>query len=668
VRILIVDTYYPAFLRAFAAQASDRSDGSYRDLWRALMSTCFAAADFYSFNLRSAGHEATEIVANYSDLQRRWARENAPDLFAAYALFRAAGRLDAWQRRVLARQVSRDQPDVLYVQDPVWVGTDLLRQLKPRVGLVVGQVASNLPTDLDLSVYDLMLSSFPPYVDRFRAAGLDSEYLKLAFEPRILPLLGEPKIEHRVSFIGGHTALHESGTALLEKVAAEFPVEFWGYGVESLPPDSVIRRQHRGAAWGLEMYRIFAASKVVLNRHIDLAGGFANNMRLFEATGAGACLLTDQKDNLADLFRVGTEVASYGSAEECLEALRFLMPRDAERQAIARAGQARTLRDHNYEIRMQELADLLRPRVPARRGPLPARRQPSPQLEAFSPSEPSETEPARHSGRVLIRPSSGWPSLGIREIWEYRELLYFLTWRDVKVRYKQAVLGAAWAIIQPLLAMIVFTLLFGRLGQVPSDGLPYPIFVYSALVPWQLFAHALSESGNSLVLNQNLLTKVYFPRVLIPMAAILSGLLDFFVAFLLLVVLMVHYGFPPQVSWLTLPMFVLLLLATALAVGLWLSALNVRYRDIRYTIPFLVQLWLFCSPVAYPTTVVPAKWRLIYGLNPMTGVIEGFRWALFRTPFAPTRSLVISCLVILVVAVLGLGYFRRTEKTFADFV
>ena len=268
----------------------------------------------------------------------------------------------------------------------------------------------------------------------------------------------------------------------------------------------------------------------------------------------------------------------------------------------------------------------------------------------------------------VIQSSTGWVSLNLRELWRYRELLYFLVWRDVKVRYKQTVLGAAWAILQPFFTMVVFSIFFGRLAKIPSDGLPYPIFAYCALLPWQLFAHALTESGNSLVGNQNLITKVYFPRLVIPLAAVLSGVVDFAVAFVVLLGMMVYYGTVPTSAAVTLPVFLFLVLATALGVGLWLSALNVQYRDVRYTIPFLTQTWLFVTPVAYPAKLVPEAWRAVYGLNPMAGVVEGFRWALLGTASPPGPLLAVSVAAVLTLVVSGLYYFRRMEKTFADVV
>lgn len=267
-----------------------------------------------------------------------------------------------------------------------------------------------------------------------------------------------------------------------------------------------------------------------------------------------------------------------------------------------------------------------------------------------------------------IAPPTRWPSIDWHEIWQYRELLYFLTWRDIKVRYKQTVLGAAWAVIQPLFMMAVFSLFFGRLAGVPSDGLPYPVFNLCALLPWQLFAHALTESSNSLVGNQNLITKVYFPRLVVPISAVLGGLVDFAIAFVFLLGMIFYYGVVPGWQILALPGLILLAVMTALGVGLWLSALNVQYRDVRYTITFLVQFWMFATPVAYPSSIVPEKWRALYGLNPMVGVVDGFRWALTGRPEFPGVVLLVSVIVVTIILVSGLYYFRRLEQQFADIV
>lgn len=269
---------------------------------------------------------------------------------------------------------------------------------------------------------------------------------------------------------------------------------------------------------------------------------------------------------------------------------------------------------------------------------------------------------------VLIQPSRGWVSVNLREVWAYRELLYFLAWRDIKVRYKQTVIGAAWAIVQPFFTMVVFSLFFGHLGRMPSDGIPYPVFVYCALLPWQLFAHVLTESSNSVVGSQQLITKVYFPRLIAPIAAVCGGLVDFAIAFFVLLGMMVFYGLAPGAAVGALPLFILLAVLTALGVGLWLSVLNVRYRDVRYALGFLTQLWLFATPVAYSSSLIPEKWRVLYGANPMVGVVEGFRWVMLGKAAPPAMLLVVSAAVVLLVLVGGLHYFARMEETFADVV
>ncbi len=272
------------------------------------------------------------------------------------------------------------------------------------------------------------------------------------------------------------------------------------------------------------------------------------------------------------------------------------------------------------------------------------------------------------SSPVVIRPSSGFVPLNLRDLWEYRELLYFLTWRDVKVRYKQTVLGVAWAVIQPLCMMLIFTLFFGRLAKIPSDGLPYPIFALTALLPWQLFSRALTDASTSLVTNERLITKVYFPRILIPTSAVIASLVDFAIALGLLVGMMLFYGIVPTMAVLTLPLLILLALMSALGVALWLSALNAQYRDVRYTLPFLTQFWLFATPVVYPASLVPENWRLLYGLNPMTGVIEGFRWALLGKSGEMESMIAVSVIAILITFIGGLYYFQRVARTLADVV
>jgi lipopolysaccharide transport system permease protein len=259
-------------------------------------------------------------------------------------------------------------------------------------------------------------------------------------------------------------------------------------------------------------------------------------------------------------------------------------------------------------------------------------------------------------------------AITLSEMWEYRELLYFLVWRNIKVRYKQTAIGAVWAIIQPLMTMIIFTLVFGKFANVPSDGLPYPIFSYAALLPWTYFATALNLSILSIVSNSNLITKVYFPRLFLPISAILSGLIDFGISFIFFLVMMVWYGTMPGWGVVFLPGFVLLTVLTALSVSLWLSAINVRYRDVGQAIPFLVQLWMFASPVAYPVSVVPERWRLLYNLNPMAGVIEGFRWGLTGGENPPLVPIVLSVIIVGGLLYGGILFFKRMEETFADVV
>jgi lipopolysaccharide transport system permease protein len=269
---------------------------------------------------------------------------------------------------------------------------------------------------------------------------------------------------------------------------------------------------------------------------------------------------------------------------------------------------------------------------------------------------------------VVIRPSRGWAGVSLRDLWAYRELLYFLAWRDIKVRYKQTALGIAWAVIQPVFAMVVFAVFFGRLGGLPSDGVPYPLFTLCALLPWQLFAYALTESSTSVVGNQDLITKVYFPRLVIPLAAVAASLVDFLIACGVFGVLAAYYGVAPGPMVWSLPLVVLLALALATGVGAWLAALNVRYRDVRHAIPFLTQIWFLATPIAYPASLVPEPWRAWYGLNPMAGVVEGFRRALLGTSGASGGLLATSAAVTAVILVSGLAYFRRTERTFADVI
>ncbi len=269
---------------------------------------------------------------------------------------------------------------------------------------------------------------------------------------------------------------------------------------------------------------------------------------------------------------------------------------------------------------------------------------------------------------LRITPPARWWALPFGELWQYRELLYFFVWRDVKIRYKQTAIGAAWAVLQPLLTMLVFTLFFGKLAHIPSEGLPYPIFYYSALLPWMYFATSLQNVTSTIVDNQRLITKVYFPRLALPLSSVFSGLVDFAVSFLMFAAMMIYYGTRPTAAILWFPAFLFLALLTALGVGLWLSALNAIYRDVRYVVPFLVQFWLFASPVAYPSSLVPEKWRWLYGLNPMAGVIEGFRWSLAGHGDPPGRMLFVSVGVVLIVLAGGVSFFQKMETTVADVV
>lgn len=268
----------------------------------------------------------------------------------------------------------------------------------------------------------------------------------------------------------------------------------------------------------------------------------------------------------------------------------------------------------------------------------------------------------------VIRPTTGWRFLDLRELWAYRELVYFLTWRDIKVRYKQTMIGVAWAVLQPLAMMVVFSFFFGTLAKLPSEGVPYPLFAYAALLPWQLFSRTISESTNSLVTDQRLITRVYFPRIIVPIATSLAAIVDFVIAGGLLVILMFIYGATPGRTVVWLPIFVLLMLVTALGVGFWLSALNVEYRDVMYTVPFLNQFWFFVTPVVYPSSLVPGKWRVLYGLNPMTGVVEGFRWALLGTGDGPGLMVAASILVAVSLFMSGIVWFRSRERTFVDVI
>jgi lipopolysaccharide transport system permease protein len=287
---------------------------------------------------------------------------------------------------------------------------------------------------------------------------------------------------------------------------------------------------------------------------------------------------------------------------------------------------------------------------------------------AIQPAPEIQLSPARSLPVLRIEPSAGWVPINLKELWAFRELFYFLTWRDIKVRYKQTELGITWAIIQPFLTMVIFSLFFGKLAKIPSDGIPYPIFTFTALVPWIFFANGLTQASNSLVGNSNLITKVFFPRIMIPISSVLSGAFDFALAFAVLLGMQFYYHLSVTSAILFLPFFLLLALITALGTGLWFSALNVRYRDVRFVVPFVIQLWMFATPIAYPSTLVPGRWRLLFGLNPMVGVVEGFRWMLTGTQTQPSPMIAASTVVALALFISGSLYFKKVERTFADVV
>ncbi len=279
-----------------------------------------------------------------------------------------------------------------------------------------------------------------------------------------------------------------------------------------------------------------------------------------------------------------------------------------------------------------------------------------------------EPQASSREETLLLKPTRGWISLNLKDLWRYRELVYFLTWRDILVRYKQTLLGATWAVLQPLLQMVVFNFLFGSMANIPTGEIPRPIFTFSALLPWNLFSKALSDTSRSLVTNRGMITKVYFPRLVIPIASVLSGVVDFLIALVILVGMMVYYQVAVPASIWLLPLFILATLVVALGVGLWFSAWNLHYRDVAYFIPFLTQFWLLATPIAYPLSEIPAQWQTLYMLNPMVGVVEGFRWALLGGDSPPITALLFSLIIGLVVLISGLFYFRRMERTFADMV
>ena len=369
---LIVDTYYPAFLLCFYERYPDLASSPYVEQWRALMDQCYGTADFYSFNLNQLGHEATEVVLNCEPLQRCWAREHGIKTDDArwtrkLSIGMRRGfipwpkRVNSWAYPILTAQVKHYRPDVLYIQDMNGTSPALLSELRPFVRLIIGQIACPITRGVHFGEYDLVLSSFPHFVKQFQREGLNSEYFKLGFEPKILKWLQRKEPQHKVVFVGGISTAHKERIRLLEAVAETCYISIWGYGANLLERKSPIRDIHRGYAWGLDMYNVLCNADIVLNNHISVAGNYANNMRLYEAAGVGTFLITDSKENLNTLFEPGKELVSYRSSEECVDQVTYYLEHEDERNEIARAGQARTLREHTYYQRMEELIEIVTP-------------------------------------------------------------------------------------------------------------------------------------------------------------------------------------------------------------------------------------------------------------------------------------------------------------------
>lgn len=371
-RILVQDSYYSAFLDSFYGRRPEVAQYSYDEQWRALMGECFGTADFYSSNLIALGHESTDVVANCEPLQRRWASEQGIDLDRPKLAWRRRGRVIPWPQRippppwfyaVLSAQVRRYRPDVLHIQDMNGISAAFLREMRPYIKLLTGQIACPIAPDADFREYDLVLSSFPHFVEQFRRDGLCSEYFNLGFEAKLLTRLNQGP-RHKVVFIGGLSPDHAERIEFLEHLAADQPLDIWGYGLDSLGANSALRRLHHGPLWALDMYQVLHDANIALNHHINVAEAAANNMRLYEATGVGAFLLTDHKENLKTLFEPGKEVVTYRSAGEAAELIDYYLTHDTERQAIAKAGQARTLREHTYLNRMQEFVGIVNRYLP----------------------------------------------------------------------------------------------------------------------------------------------------------------------------------------------------------------------------------------------------------------------------------------------------------------
>ena len=367
-KILIVDTYYPVFLALVYTQNPELNEWPYQEQWRFLMAECFGTANYYSTNLQQLGHEATEVVANSEPLQRRWGQEHGIRLDgrSGWAVRFRKGwipwpqRIPSWFYPVLIAQVKDYRPDVLHVQDMNSISASFLREVRPYVGLITSQIASFVPRQADFGEYDLILSSFPHFVDRFQQQGLRSTYFNLGFEPGVLQYLKRTETYYDVVFVGGLSRSHADRIKFLEQLARQQPITWWGYGVENLSSSSPLQATYQGVAWALEMYDKLHNARITLNHHINLAENYANNMRLYESTGVGSMLLTDFKDNLHHLFEPGKEIVAYHSVEECAELIQYYLVHEDERAIIARAGQERTLREHTYYHRMKEFVEIVR--------------------------------------------------------------------------------------------------------------------------------------------------------------------------------------------------------------------------------------------------------------------------------------------------------------------
>lgn len=365
--LLIIDTYYPGFLKDWYIKHPELRNTTYGTQQKALLSACFGTSDYYSFNLKKMGYRVEDIIVNDENLQRQWAKENglsasASGIFSKIKMFsyihRFVGR-PKWVQEIALAQIKAIKPDIIYMQDLSILNTDTLLEVKKLCKLLVGQIACPLPAEKNLRQFNLILTSFPHYVDRFRKMGIDSEYFKIGFEPRIIEKIGEHERIFEVGFIGSFSPHHNKGTKLLEKVASKIPLHIWGQGINYLSPVSPLRKNYHGEAWGLQMYKILAETKIIINRHIDVAENYANNMRLYESTGMGAMLITDKKDNLNDLFKVGQEIISYENAMDLTKKIEYYLKHDEKRRIIAKKGQKRTLSEHTYKIRMKELIAIL---------------------------------------------------------------------------------------------------------------------------------------------------------------------------------------------------------------------------------------------------------------------------------------------------------------------